>query len=314
MTDFFNQFNVPFAKAMCYSGFRNGQQPGGIVPSYEEIKEDLLLLKPHCNYLRLYDCDEHALTVIKVIRNEKLDFKLMLGAYIVAEMNNHGCPWGGGIYEEKQLEENREMNDQKIQRLIEWSNQYPDIVFCVSLGNEACVDWTDHFVPVDRVIEFAKRVKKSIKQPVTFCENYVPWLNYLAPLVEVIDFISIHTYPVWEYKHIHESVEYTIANYQMVAKQYPQIPVVITEAGWATNSHGRGIHVEHVNEENQKIYYEDLMDWSIKNNILTFFFEAFDEQWKGSPDPMEPEKHWGVFKADRTPKLVFESLKVLKTH
>jgi hypothetical protein len=40
MADFFNQFNLPFAKAMCYSGFRNGQQPGGIVPSYEEIKED----------------------------------------------------------------------------------------------------------------------------------------------------------------------------------------------------------------------------------------------------------------------------------
>lgn len=306
MADFFNQFNLPFAKAMCYSGFRNGQQPGGIVPSYEEIKEDLLLLAPHCNYLRLYDCDEHALTVIKVIHEEKLDFKLMLGAYIVAEMNNHGCPWGAGIYEETQLEENRKMNDQKIQHLIDWSNQYPEIICCVSLGNEACVDWTDHFVPVDRVFEFAKRVKKSIHQPVTFCENYVPWLNYLAPLVQYIDFISIHTYPVWEYKHIHESVDYTIANYQMVANQYPQIPVVITEAGWATNSHGRGIHVEHVNEENQKIYYEDLMDWSIKNNVLTFFFEAFDEQWKGSPDPMEPEKHWGVFKADRTPKLVFE--------
>jgi hypothetical protein len=29
---------------------------------------------------------------------------------------------------------------------------------------------------------------------------------------------------------------------------------------------------------------------------------------------MEPEKHWGVFKADRTPKLVFaESIKVLKS-
>jgi exo-beta-1,3-glucanase (GH17 family) len=69
-----------------------------------------------------------------------------------------------------------------------------------------------------------------------------------------------------------------------------------------------------VNEENQKIYYEDLMEWSFKNNVLTFFFEAFDEQWKGSPDPLEPEKHWGVFKADRTPKLVFaESTKVLKS-
>ncbi len=306
MTNFFKTFNMPYAKAICYSGFRNGQQPGGIVPSYEEIKEDLLLLKSHWKYLRLYDCDEHALTVIKVIKDEKLDFKLMLGAYIVAEMNNYGCPWNGGIYEEKQLEENKKSNDLKIQRLIDWANQFPEIIFSVSLGNEACVDWTDHFVPVDRVIEFAKKVKLSIKQPVTFCENYVPWLNYLKPLVEYIDFISIHTYPVWEYKHIHEAVEYTIANYESVAKQYPKIPVVITEAGWATNSHGIGINTEHVNEVNQKIYFEDLMDWTAKNNILNFFFEAFDEQWKGSSDPMEPEKHWGIFKTDRTPKLVLK--------
>ncbi len=308
MSNFFKQFNIDFAKAICYSGFRDGQQPGGITPSYEEIKEDLLLLQPYWKYLRLYDCDEHALRVINVIQQEKLDFKIMLGAYIVAEMNNQRCPWGGGIYEEEQLEENKKNNDVKIARLIEWSNKYQDIIFTVSLGNEACVDWTDHFVPVERVVEFAKKVKKNIKQPITFCENYVPWLNYLKPLVDVIDFISIHTYPVWEYKHIHEAVEYTIANYETVAKQYPNIPVVITEAGWATNSHGIGIHSEHVNEENQKVYYEDLMEWTSEQKILTFFFEAFDEKWKGSSDPMEPEKHWGLFKSDRTPKLVLEKI------
>ena len=306
MNNFLKQFNIDFAKAICYSGFRDGQQPGGVQPSYEEIKEDLLLLQPYWKYLRLYDCDEHAQTVINVIQKEKLDFKIMLGAYIVAEMNNQGCPWGGGIYEEEQLEKNKISNDLKIQRLIEWSNKHPDIIFTVSLGNEACVDWTDHFVPVERVVYFAKKVKSMIKQPVTFCENYVPWLNYLKPLVEVIDFISIHTYPVWEYKHIHEAVEYTIANYETVANQYPNIPVVITEAGWATNSHGIGIHSEHVNEDNQKVYYEDLMEWTSEHKILTFFFEAFDEKWKGSSDPMEPEKHWGLFKSDRTPKLVLE--------
>lgn len=73
-------------------------------------------------------------------------------------------------------------------------------------------------------------------------------------------------------------MEYTIANYNTIANQFPEIPIVITEAGWATNSNGIGINTEHVNEVHQKIYYEDLMDWTTKNNILTFFFEAFDEQ------------------------------------
>lgn len=308
MTDFFEKYNLPFAKAICYSGFRDGQQPGGLEPSYEEIKEDLMLLHKQWKYLRLYDCDKHAQTVIEVIKNEKLDFKIMLGAYIVAEMNNYRCPWGGGIYEEHQLEENKKINDLKIQKLIEWSNKYPEIIFCVSLGNEACVEWTDHFVPVERVISFAKEVKKNVKQAITFCENYVPWLNYLKPLVEHIDFISIHTYPVWEYKHIHESVEYTILNYTTVSKEFPNIPIVITEAGWATNSHGVGILSEHVNEENQKIYLEDMIEWTSKNKVMTFFFEAFDEKWKGSDNPLEPEKHWGIYRSDRTPKLFAESI------
>lgn len=300
--NFFRQFNLPFAKAICYSGFREGQQPGGPYPSYEEVKQDLLLLQPHWKYLRLYDCDAHAKTVLDVIAGEQLDFKLMMGAYIEAEMNNFGCPWGGGVYTEEQLERNYRKNDEKIQRLIDWANRYPEIIFSLSVGNEACVDWTDHYVPVQRVADFAKKVKEKTRQPVTFCENYVPWLNKLKPLAEVVDFISIHTYPVWEYKHIHEAISYTRENYNAVATMYPGKAIVITEAGWATNSNGRGIQPEAVNEENQKVYYEDLMRWSEKNQVLSFFFEAFDEPWKGSAHPLEPEKHWGLFYENRLPK------------
>lgn len=298
----FEALKIPSAKAICYSGFRDGQMPGGIYPSYEEVKEDLLLLQHHWKYLRLYDVDTHGEIVLDVIRKEKLDFKIMLGAFIEAEMNNFGCPWGGGDYTEEQLERNRENNTRKIQKLIQLANQYAEIIFSLSVGNEACVDWTDHYVPVQRVIEYVRRVKKSARQPVTFCENYVPWLNKLKPLAEEVDFISIHTYPVWEYKKIHESLEFTKGNYDAVANLYPDKPVVITEAGWATSSNGRGIDSENVSEENQKVYYEDLMDWTEKDNILTFFFEAFDESWKGSPEPLEPEKHWGLFYIDRTPK------------
>ncbi len=301
--DFFEQFNLPVAKAICYSGFRDGQQPGGITPLYAEVKEDLLILQQHWKYLRLYDCDEHAETVLQVIEKEKLDFKIMLGAYIEAEINNPDCPWGGGVYNEGQLERNKISNGKKIIRLIEYANQYPDIIFSLSVGNEACVRWTDHLVSVESVIEYARLVKKSAKQPVTFCENYVPWLNKLEPLAEVVDFISIHTYPVWEYKTIDEAIAYTQSNFDAVANLYPGKPVIITEAGWATNSNGRGIPPENVNEKYQKRYYEELMHWSEKRRVLTFFFEAFDEAWKGSPHPLEPEKHWGLFYADRTPKI-----------
>lgn len=304
----FRKLHITKGRALCYSGFREGQQPGGIFPAYDEVKEDLLILHEHWKYLRLYDCDQHAETVLKVIRNEKLDFKVMLGAFIDAEMNNFNCPWGGGVYSEKQLKKNILKNRKQIEKLIEWANAYPDIIFSLSVGNEACVDWTDHYVPECRVIEFVKMVKQNARQPVTFCENYVPWLYKLDKLAKEVDFISIHTYPVWEYKHINEALAYSRENYHSVKHKFPKIPVVITEAGWATNSNGRGINPENVNQEYQKIYYEMLMDWVDDENILTFFFEAFDESWKGSPEPLEPEKHWGLFHIDRTPKLAVKSL------
>jgi exo-beta-1,3-glucanase (GH17 family) len=299
----FSALRIAPGKALCYSGYRHGQQPGGAFPSYEEVKEDLLLLHKRWKYLRLYNCDQHAETVLNVIRDEKLDFKVMLGSYLDAEMNNFNCPWEGGIYTEKQLELNCTGNQDRIRRLIEMANHYGDIIFSLSAGNEACVEWTDHYVPEKKVLDYVMQVKKNVTLPVTFCENYVPWLYKLDKLAREVDFISIHTYPVWEYKHIDEALSFSKENYYSVARKYPDKPVVITEAGWATNSNGRGINPENVNEEYQKIYYDMLMDWVQAENIVTFFFEAFDESWKGSQEPLEPEKHWGLFYIDRTPKL-----------
>jgi len=299
--------NMIPGKAICYSGFREGQRPGGIVPSYQEIKEDLLMLQHHWQYLRLYDCDPHAEIVLEVIQKEGLNFKIMLGAYIVAEANNYGCPWGG-TYDEEQLEKNKLVNLKQIEKLIDLANKYPEIICCLSAGNEACVDWTDHYVPVQNVIEYVRMIKKGARQPVTFCENYLPWLDKLKDLVEEVDFISIHTYPVWEYKRIHEAMEYTKQNYYAVADTYPNKPVVITEAGWTTYSNGKGICPSNVNEEFQRIYYNDLVDWSEQANILTFVFEAFDESWKGSNEALEPEKHWGLFTVNRKPKKVMQEL------
>ena len=301
------ELNIKAGKAICYSGFREGQKPGGIYPSYNEVKEDLLMLHNHWSYIRLYDCDEHSDIVLDVIQKENLNFKVMLGAYIVAEANNYGCPWGGS-YSEDQLEENKEINLKQIKKLIHLANKYPEIIFSLSAGNEACVDWTDHYVPVDRVIKYVKLIKKEASQPVTFCENYLPWLDKLKPLVEEVDFISIHTYPVWEYKNIHEAMEYTKQNYYSVADAYPNKPVVITEAGWTTYSNGRGICPSNVSEEYQETYYHDLVNWSKEADVLTFVFEAFDESWKGSNEALEPEKHWGLFTVDRKPKKVMQGL------
>ena len=299
-----NNKKLPFAKAICYSGYRDGQSPEtDELPTYDQVKQDLLILKDEWQSLRLYASDEHSKTVLDVISKEKMSFDVMLGAYIIAEMSNPECPWGAD-YSEQQLQENKQHNQQEITKLIALANTYKDIVSSVSIGNEASVSWTDHLVPTESLVDYAKQIKSSVSQPVTFCENYVPWLDKLKPLVDEVDFISIHTYPVWEYKSIQEGLAYTIENYNAVAQAYPDVQVVITEAGWATNSNGLGIDADKVNEVYQKQYYQQLMDWAEQEQVLVYFFEAFDESWKGSCDPLEPEKHWGLYKTDRSPKLV----------
>ena len=295
---------LPAGRAICYSGYRHGQSPDTkIYPTHEQIREDLLMLAPHWPLLRLYDCSTHAERVLEVIRRDGLDFRVMLGAYLGAEMNNFGCPWGG-TFSEEQLEASIAGNEAEVGRLIALANAHPDIVFSVAVGNESTVDWTDHFVPVPRMVEHVRRVKRQVRQPVTFCENYVPWQYKLRELVAELDFISLHTYPVWEYKQVHEALAYTRENYDSVARLYPDKPVIITEAGWATNSNGRGIQPHNTSQDLQDIYLRDLMAWTDQAGVLCFVFEAFDEPWKGSLDPMEPEKHWGLFTVDRRPKKV----------
>lgn len=85
----------------------------------------------------------------------------------------------------------------------------------------------------------------------------MPWQHKLRDLVAEVDFISLHTYPVWEYKHVHEALQYTCDNLQSVAERYPGKPdFVISEAGWATNSNGRGIDPHNSSQALQAIYYQ----------------------------------------------------------
>jgi exo-beta-1,3-glucanase (GH17 family) len=64
-----------------------------------------------------------------------------------------------------------------------------------------------------------------------------------------------------------------------------------------------------VSEEKQLRYFNEITAWSKENNFTTFFFEAFDEDWKGNPDDMMgAEKHWGIYTVDRKPKLVMQKV------
>ncbi|MBL0277562.1 MAG: glycosyl hydrolase [Anaeromyxobacter sp.] len=295
-------------RAICYSGYRAGQSPdAGRYPSYQEVHQDLRLLARHWRVLRLYDCSPHAELVLEVIRRERLDLAVLLGAWLAAETDNPGCPWGG-VHGEAQLARNVAENGRELDRLVDLARRHPEVVVAVSVGNEACVDWTDHLVPPARVLGYVRQVKRLVPQPVTVCDNYVPWCGPLDALAGEVDFISLHSYPAWEAKPVGQALPFTEANWWAVAERFPGTPVVVTEAGWTTRSGGRGVRAEDATPENQATYLAALDHWSRTRGVLTFVFEAFDEAWKGSPDPLEPEKHWGVFTEDRRPKVAVQPL------
>lgn len=294
--------------AVAYSGYRAGQHPdlgeGAANPGRDEILEDLQLLVAHgFRLIRLYDVGENTVTTLELIRQHELPIKVLLGMWLRAEVSNHeGCPWLDEPIPADVLAANTRANVAEIDRGIALARQYQDIVVAVNVGNEALVDWNDHMVPLAKVIAYVERVKKAIDQPVTVADNYAWWIKDGAPLAAVVDFLGIHTYPAWEQKTIDEALAYTIENLEGVRAALPDKPIVVLEAGWATTASEFG---ERASEPNQARYFREVQAWAQRNNVTVFFFEAFDEPWKGDPgDPLGAEKHWGLFYVDRRAKLV----------
>ncbi|MGP1273504.1 MAG: glycosyl hydrolase [Phycisphaerales bacterium] len=299
--------------AVCYSGFRSGQHPdrgeGAVNPSDQEILEDLRLLVRDTPFrlIRLYDSRENSEAVLRLIEQHDLPIKVMLGAWLSAEVSNPGCPWMPEPYPDEVLAANTVGNAEEVERAIRLANEHADTVMAVAVGNEALVEWTDHMVPVEQVISYVRRVKSAIDQPVTVADNYDWWAKHGHDLAAELDFVSVHIYPIWENRDIDEGLSYGIENMRRVREALPEATLVITEAGWATTASEFG---DRASEAKQLRYFEELYDWAEQMRITTFFFAAFDESWKGDPNnPMGAEKHWGIYFEDRSPKLLARRLR-----
>ena len=147
-----------------------------------------------------------------------------------------------------------------------------------------------------------------------YCDNNYYWRNQLKEVAEAVDFISIHIYPVWLGANVSEGISTSIREFNEIKNLYPNKQVIITETGWPTNSNGGQISKENANEMNQLFFNNELDRYTQRNGITCFFFEAFDEPWKGDTNkPQDMEKHWGLFNVDRSPKQVFQETPVATT-
>jgi exo-beta-1,3-glucanase (GH17 family) len=276
-----------YGNAIDYSGYRAGQNPQLYkFPTQAQILEDMTILQKNWPLIRLYGGDQHSQDVLEVIQRHHLGIKVLLGIWLDGHADKQG------------------ENAAQVATAIRLANKYSKIVMAVNVGNEILVTWSDHKLTEDKAIEYVEQVRKAVKCPVTVADDYLYWQQPQAKLADHVDFIVMHTYPMWGHEDIDTAMASTIRNYEAVRKAHPGKTIVIGEAGWASYSVGNQ-HVPRAGDEvKQKRYYEELTAWAKANNVTTFYFEAFDEPWKGSGT----EGHWGLFSVDRKAKLAMQGL------
>jgi exo-beta-1,3-glucanase (GH17 family) len=158
------------------------------------------------------------------------------------------------------------------------------------------------------LIRNIRAVRDATLVPVTTADDFNFWNKPESKrIAQELDFIAVHVHAMWAGLELAQAMPWTKRIYAEICENHPEKTVVISEAGWATQVHNEGeqakLIVGKAGEQEQRLIYRQFTDWARKEKICTFFFEAFDEPWKGGPHPNEVEKHWGVFRLNRKPKV-----------
>lgn len=296
--------NKWIGQAVSYGPYRLGQAPGAKGPTEQEILEDLKIIEKYWNLIRVYNADDDAERVLRVIRGNNLPIKVMLGVWLENETRDPAF---------------RDNNIRNVLRAIDLSNKYPEIIIAVNVGNETQVFWSWHRMNTENLIRYIRAVRNNITQPVTTADDYNFWNKPASKIVaDDVDFIVTHIYPLWNGKTLDNAIPWLGSIYQDVQSKHPEQQIILGEIGWATqyNPYKKGDGEQgslikgEVSILAQEKFLIDLNNWIEQNHITTFLFEVFDEPWKGGGEnsgPNEIEKNWGIFYEDRTPKESFKN-------
>jgi exo-beta-1,3-glucanase (GH17 family) len=284
---------------VAYGPHRAGQHPDGLQPSRAELLEDLRLIQRHWHWLRMYGARGATETVAELIRAERLPLRLVVGAWIMPEP------------EEAPGSVARAANQAEVSAAIRLANTYPDVVSAVSVGNETQVFWSSHKVAPERLLAYIRTVRANTSVPVTTADDFRFWTTPESrPFAAEVDFLMVHVYAMWNGQSLADALSFTREQLAAVAAVHPGRTLVLGEAGWATCKHNAGDQATLIRgvpgEAEQKAFHEQFTRWTTEERIPNFYFEAFDEPWKGGQHPDEVEKHWGLFRADRTPKAALQ--------
>lgn len=184
---------------------------------------------------------------------------------------------------------------------------------------------------VNHLQELKKKGELPAELWITSSDDFASWgggdssyhTKDLEALIKAVDYVSMHSYPMhnsyynpqfWvtpeEEKDLTatekvdaamlRALEFSKKNYQDVSNYVKSIDSTITihigESGWTTQSDGHyGVDGSRAADEYKAgTYYKMMREWTNKEKISLFYFEAFDEQWKDAKNPIGSENHFGL--------------------
>ena len=330
-----NLLGNPNYPAISYGGYRGVSRSEQ--PTLAQLKEDMrILYAMGIRFLRTYNVQlPHASNVVKAIAELKQtdpDFEMyvMLGAWIDCEGAWTGVP--------NHAVQDFEANGEEIQRAVALTQQFPDIVKVIAVGNEAMVHWAaSYFVAPEVILHWVNHLqglKAEGDLPsdlwITSSDNFASWggggPEYhnadLDSLILAVDYVSMHTYPFHDTHYnptfwkggeldptdvdgaMARAVAYSQNQFSSVVNYVRRLdadkPVHIGETGWASVSDGfYGPEGSRASDEyKQALFYHGMREWTQSSGISCFYFEAFDEPWKSAANPTDSENHFGLFTRD----------------
>jgi exo-beta-1,3-glucanase (GH17 family) len=188
---------------------------------------------------------------------------------------------------------------------------------------------------VNHLQDLKKEGKLPIDLWITSSDDFSSWgggdpsyhTEDLEKLVNAVDYISMHTYPYhnthynpafWGTPDNEEGLldiekidaamlrakEFAMIQYDSVSKYVKSLgidkPVHIGETGWATvsNGHYGPTGSKATDEYKEALYHKHMREWTKKDSISCFYFEAFNEPWKDSSNAKGSENHFGLITVD----------------
>jgi len=200
----------PDYQAISYGGYRGMTREEQ--PTIPQLKEDMKILSAMgIKVLRTYNVHHeeaaNLLEAISQLKKDDPDFEMhvMLGAWIDCKNAFTELP-------DRIRNEESPQNAVEIDRAIELTQQYPDIVKIIAVGNEAMVHWAwNYYVEPGIILKWVKHLQKLKKNGdlpetlwITSSDNFASWggggseyhLEELNELIRSVDYISMHTYPM----------------------------------------------------------------------------------------------------------------------